>query len=293
MPFILNTALPLLVIFAMTVVGLELTPADFGNVRRYPGVMAAVLIGQWIALPLAAILVVHALSLPPAFAVGLLLVAAAPIAALSNYYAMLARARLALAVTLTAVSSVAATVTMPLIATVSVELLQLETMNFELPAAKLLQQTAIGLLLPIAAGMTIRRFASRWVERRGQLLRALSLVALAAIVGFIVVDQMALIRAQMTALVAGALLYTSLALAIGFVFSRAAARSRDGVGALLFGFPAHNISIAILVAVAALGRTDIASFGAVLFLVQAAVLVPLAMAFSARRPLVVLGERVE
>ncbi len=45
MHFVLNTGLTLLVVFVMTVVGLELTAADFANVRRYPKAMALVLAG--------------------------------------------------------------------------------------------------------------------------------------------------------------------------------------------------------------------------------------------------------
>ncbi len=84
-------------------------------------------------LPLAAVLIVRGLALPPALAGGVIIIAAAPIAALSNYYALLARADLALAVALTAVSSLAATVTMPLIVALGFKLLRLDAAGFEPP----------------------------------------------------------------------------------------------------------------------------------------------------------------
>jgi len=285
MQFILSIGLPLLVMFAMTVVGLELTPADFANLRRYPRPMVLALLSQWTLLPLAAVAVVRALELPPALALGLLLIAAAPIAALSNYYAMLAQSRLALSVTITAVSSVAAIITMPTIIALTFWLMRLEAAGIELPLAKILQQTVVGLLIPIALGMTIRRLAPDWVARRRRLLLGLSLLALALIVAFVIVDQVALIRAELPILVAGSLFYTVLALAIGWLTCRFATAEVEGRRALLFGFPARNITIATLVAVAAFGRTDVASFGAVFFLVQATLLVPLALAFSSHAAL--------
>jgi BASS family bile acid:Na+ symporter len=285
MQFILTIGLPLLVIFAMTVVGLELTPADFTNVRRHPRAILLALFAQWVMLPLAAVVLARGMALSPSMAVGLLLIAAAPVAALSNYYALLARARLAISVTITAVSSIAATITLPVVLALSFRLLRLESAEIELPLAKILQQMIVGLLLPVAFGMAIRRIAPGWVKRWQRTLLGLSLVALAAIVGFIVVDQLALIRAELPILIAASLAFTVLTLAMGWLLCQFATAEPDNRRALLFGFPARNISIATLVAVGAFGRTDFASFGAVLFLVQATVLVPLALAFSGYRAL--------
>ena len=56
---ILDVGLQQLVVFVMTA-------TDFANVRRYPGAIALVLVGQWIALPLAATLFVQGLRMPDA-----------------------------------------------------------------------------------------------------------------------------------------------------------------------------------------------------------------------------------
>jgi ABC-type transport system involved in cytochrome c biogenesis permease subunit len=71
-------------------------------------------------------------------------------------------------------------------------------------------------------------------------------------------------------------------LAAGGSMPLLATADRAARRALLFGFPARNVSIATLVSVAALGRTDFASFGVVFFLVQAAILVPLALVMASR-----------
>lgn len=284
MHFVLDTGLPLLVVFVMTVVGLELTAADFANVRRYPKAMALALAGQWIALPLAAMLIVQGLGLAPALAGAIAIIAAAPVAALSNYYALLARANLALAVTLTAVSSLAATATMPLIATLGFRLLRLEAAGLDLPIAKLLAQTMFGLLLPVLFGMVLRRLAPGWAQRQRRLLQLWAALALVVIIAIVLIDQIDSVLAQLKVLVAASLLYTLSALGAGWLLGSLATSERDDRCALLFGFPARNVAIATLVAVATLGRTDVAAFGAVFFLVQAMVLIPLALSMAAAIP---------
>lgn len=282
MSFVLGVVLPALVVYVMTVVGMELTPADFARARRRPRAIVIVLAVQTVALPLLAVAIVRFLILPPSLACGIVIISAAPIAALSNYYALIARAEVALAVTLTAVSSVVAVATMPIVVLLASRTLGLDAAGFEPPFAKLMAQTVIGLLLPILLGMTIRRFLPDVVERRRGLLQALALAALAAIIAFVLTDQIEDVRRHWTILLASALCYTAAALVMGLLASRCMATDRRNRCALLFGFPARNVAIATLIAVTTQGTTDVAAFGAVFFLVQVVLLVPLARYIASR-----------
>ena len=116
MTILLDVVVPLLVIFVMTVVGMNLRYEDFVHVRRYPVRVPLIVIGQWVALTVVAGLIGRILHAPLPVAAGMLLVAAAPVATLSNYYTQLARGNLALAVAVTAVSNVLAVVATPMIA---------------------------------------------------------------------------------------------------------------------------------------------------------------------------------
>src|SRR5258708_28311424 len=98
----------------MVVVGMELTADAFRRVARRPGTVVAATIGQFLLLPVIGWLLVRCLSLQPAIERGVLLVAACPSGAMANVYTYLARANTALSVSLTAVSCLAAVVTMPL-----------------------------------------------------------------------------------------------------------------------------------------------------------------------------------
>ena len=110
---LVRVVIPAVVVFCMTVVGLDLTLEDFRRVRRHPRLVGVGVLGPVLILPPLAVALGHALALPPVVAEGMLLVAACPTAILSNLYTALARGTVALSVSVTAVSSVGSVVTLP------------------------------------------------------------------------------------------------------------------------------------------------------------------------------------
>ena len=242
MSFVLSVALPLLVVFTMFVVGLSVTRTEFGNLARRPRVTIAALAGQWLLPPAVAVLLVKLLALPGVLAMGVILAAAAPPAVISNYYALLARANVALAVTLTAVASLGAAVCTPLSASAAYWVAMRQSPVFDLPTAKVLQQTVIGLLLPVLVGMTVRHLASAWTTRHEQILRQLALLAVGLLVAFIVTDQIAFIRAQLALLLLTAALFTGVLLAVGWLVGRILTRAwrRKTGAAVRISRPQHG-----------------------------------------------------
>jgi BASS family bile acid:Na+ symporter len=281
LPFVLDVALPALVVLIMILVGLELTLADFSRVLHYPVPVAAALISQWIILPVVAVLLIRTLALPPVLAAGVILVAAAPIGAMSNYYSLLAGANLALSVTLTAVSSLLAVVTTPAIASLAFGLLFDESVGLELTVADVLMKTLTGLLIPISAGMAIRHAAPTWVLRHRPLLQNSSLLAVTAVAVFVMIDQLVAISGLIVLLIVTSLLFTFALLMTGWLAGLIAENPEDR-RAMLFGFPARNLAFATLIAVGAVGRVDVAAFAAVFFVVQVLMLVPLALFLRGR-----------
>ena len=69
---------PLTLLFLMSVVGLQLTPADFRRVAAAPKSIVVGTLGQIVLLPLMTWALVSSLRLPPEFAVGAILLAASP-----------------------------------------------------------------------------------------------------------------------------------------------------------------------------------------------------------------------
>ena len=219
MHFVVNLAIPVLVIFMMLVVGLALDLVDFQRVRKMPLLATVVLAAQTLALPLLAGILIHALHPEPGLAGGLILVAASPIAAISNYYSLLARGDAALAVTLTACSSALALLTLPLVAAAGFQVLVAQEVAIALPLGKTALQVLIGLVLPIIAGMTVRRFAPVWAQRHHRMLTRSSLAALALLVAYVVFDQAGVIIRGARELALAAILFTSATFGIGYALS--------------------------------------------------------------------------
>ena len=277
MTLLLEVFLPVLVVFIMTIVGMDLHFADFRRVRRYPLLVPAIVVAQWLAAILVAGLVGKLMDLSYSLAGGALLVAAAPVAALSNYYAQLANGHLALAVTVTAISTVLAVVLTPLAVAAGFALFLDSGATVDLPLRKMAQQTVLGLVLPLLAGMVIRLRAPGWSLRWRRRLQLLGFASSVAIFVFVVVAQFTTIRQQWVLLVEASLLYTFALLVVAVAATRLARLDHADCWALVWGFPARSLAVAALIATTVVGQLAMATFGAVLFAVHLATMIPLAL----------------
>lgn len=107
-------ALNVILALMMFGVSLSLRRADFTRIARSPKAPAVGLIAQFLLLPASSCLVTWALDVDPELALGMMLVAACPGGTFSNIMTWLGRANVAVSVSMTAVSSLAATVMTPL-----------------------------------------------------------------------------------------------------------------------------------------------------------------------------------
>lgn len=95
-------------------VSLNLKPADFRRVLTIPRAPVAGLFAQFLLLPLATCLFTWALKVDPQLALGMILVASCPGGSFSNIMTWLGKGSVAVSVSMTAVSSLVATVMTPL-----------------------------------------------------------------------------------------------------------------------------------------------------------------------------------
>lgn len=108
------TLLSIILAFMMFGVSLTLKPADFTRVLKFPRAPVAGLIAQFVLLPATTCFATWALRIDPELALGMILVAACPGGTFSNVMTWLARGNVAVSVSMTAISSLAATVMTPL-----------------------------------------------------------------------------------------------------------------------------------------------------------------------------------
>ncbi len=253
---------PLILFLLMTIVGLELTLADFGRVLASPRAVVGGTLGQWVLLPVMTWGVVVAFELTPAFGAGAVLVAVSPGAGMSNVVVALARANVALSVTLTATASVFAAIILPPIASSMMGLFVDGTASIEVPVQRLIIQLLLTLLAPIAFGMWMRRHHPDRADRLGPVLMRVTL----AVIVVVVAAGIATAPEEQRNMEGGAR-----ALAAAGVWTLLAGLMGWGVGALLrlsaedrftfaVEFAARNIAVSAIVAMSGLERLDLTFF---------------------------------
>lgn len=107
-------ALNVLIAIMMFGVSLELKPADFKRILQSPKAPIIGLLLQFLFLPLITCLVTWWLAIDPMLALGMMLVAACPGGTFSNIMTWMAKGNVAVSVSMTAVSSIAASVLTPI-----------------------------------------------------------------------------------------------------------------------------------------------------------------------------------
>ncbi len=139
--------------------GLTLSWEDFRRVTRFPQLVFYGLILQYTVMPFMGLASAWLYALPVPLAVGLILVASCPGGVASNVISYLAKADVALSVTMTAFSTVIAVVMTPLLTA------WLAGSRIEVPVWGLLRDTAGVVILPIALGLLLKRFFPRATRR--------------------------------------------------------------------------------------------------------------------------------
>jgi len=230
-------------------------------------------------LPLVAICLFWAASLDPIMGTGLLLIAAAPIGAMSNYYVNLARGDLAIAVLFTGTTSLLSFITAPLICLLIAGFLVHETIG-SIPFGQILRHTIPNVFAPVAAGMAARFWMRDWIVGWQRQMEMVGLAAVLALVATVLASQVGDVAVSMvgSAILLSAV-FTILLLGAGWCVAWLTApvmRQRRTIG-LMMGFPARNIGLSTLLAANVFVKIELAAFGAIFFVTQLLMLVPLAL----------------
>lgn len=183
--------LPILTVL-MFDLGLSLRVSDFVNIFKKPKAMFAGLAGQLIVLPLIALGIGSLFGLETEFFIGLMLIACCPGGSSSNVFSKLAKGDVALSVSLTAFSSVITLFTLPLIMQITTSRLG-EAVGITLPVGNLLKQNLFTMLLPIVAGICVRRYAETAALNIDKVLSKCAFPALMLLAGIFFVQNKAAI----------------------------------------------------------------------------------------------------
>jgi BASS family bile acid:Na+ symporter len=158
-------ALPLGLAFIMFAMGLTLKFTDFQRILTRPLAVFIGLFVQIICLPFAAFLLLQSWSVSPAFAVGIMILAASPGGITSNLLTHLARGDTALSVTMTAISSLLGMITVPLIVGFSLGYFLDMAQSSQLSVAKMVIGVFAVSTLPVLFGVSINQWRPRLAVR--------------------------------------------------------------------------------------------------------------------------------
>jgi BASS family bile acid:Na+ symporter len=281
---VIDIAIPVLTFLMMVTVGHGLTATELRRSATDIRASVTATVGQLVLLPLIATVIILVLRPSPAITAGLILVAASPGGAISNFYAHLVRANTALSVTLTAISCLVSFAAIPALVAAGFFFWLENQPDIEVPFATLTVQLLVLVALPVFLGMILRRWRPTTTETRDRFLQRLCLVALVALVSWIVKDLWHAIIASFSELLLASALFTLLAMAAGFSIAWATGRPAADRLTYLIEFPCRNLALALMVAITGLHRPDFVPFATVLFLTQVLVMLSAAAFLRRERP---------
>lgn len=252
---ITEVLLPVCIAGIMVVLGLSLTPDDFRRVLAIPRGVGIGLGNLLVISPLLALGIAELTGLAPELAVGLVLLGASPGGAMANLLTHLARGEVALSVTMTAVSSILALITVPLYLGLAIDHFGAD-LSDDFGMAGIVVRVFLITVVPLSIGMTVRHLRAAWVEDHYETARRLSLGLFVVVVVAAVASEADLIFDNIGAVAVAALALNVAAMGIGFGVSRLARLNTRQATAIAMELGVHNSTVAI--AVAALIDTEIA-----------------------------------
>jgi BASS family bile acid:Na+ symporter len=250
-----TVGLPIALAIIMFGLGLSLTVNDFRRVGRHPRAVAVALACQLLLLPAICFGLVVLLDLPPLLGIGMLLLAASPGGTSANLFSHLFRGDVALNITLTAINSMIALFTLPLITGMAIRYYD-QGQDVSLPFGEVVQVFAI-VLVPVVIGMVVRARAAAFAGRMERPVRIGSALILAVLVLGILLDQSENVGGYLADVGLATALFCAISLVLGYVVPKAAGVQEDQAIASSMEIGVHNATLAIFVAVEVLDETEI------------------------------------
>lgn len=264
--------LPIALAVIMFGLGLGLTLADFRRVVAYPKASVIALACQILVLPAICLGLVLLFDLPPVLAVGMMLLAASPGGTTANLYSHLFGGDVALNVTLTAINSVLAVFTLPLITNLSMTYFAAEAGTLGLQFDKSAQVFAV-VLVPVAIGMLVRARFAAFAERMDRPVKIASAVILAVVIVGAVAQELDDIGGYIRDVGLITLVFSVLSLTVGYWAPRLAKVGRGQSIASCMEIGIHNATLSITVALGLLGNAQMAipsaTYGVLMFFTAA------------------------
>lgn len=238
--------LPIALALIMGTLGLSLTPADFERIFTRPRGVLIGLANLLLLSPLLAFAIADLYGLQAAFAVGLVLLGASPGGTLANLLTHLARGDTALSISMTAISSIAAVVTVPLFLTAAVNHFD-SSVGHEVGMLGVVARVFGITVVPLSIGMWLRRRSPAWAIAIEPKAKRIAFAAFVAVVGGTVVSEFDRVTDDFAALALATLSLNVAAMSASFAIARLARLDQRQSTAISMELGIHNAALAIAV----------------------------------------------
>lgn len=280
---LIQIGLPISLFIIMVGVGLTLRVRDFYNVVYYPSALIFGTMAQILLLPAIGFGLGYVLQLPPAIAVGLVIIAACPGGTTSNVFAFLAKGNLALSILMTAAASLIAVLTLPLFATLAIDLFKDQALAepLQMPVLQTIIMLLAVVFVPVMLGMGLRAWKRQLAGKLEGVVGAFGMLVLFALVVVIVYQTRDHLWELLLQAGPAVIALNLVGIGIGFAVAKMArANFIDGL-TLAMELGIKNSTIGLTVALTLLGSADVAMPAALYGLLM----------FASAGVLVVIGRR--
>lgn len=258
---LISVGLPIALAIIMFGLGLSLTIGDFRRVARSPKAVIVALFLQVLVLPLVAFGLVLAFDVDPLLAVGVMLLAASPGGTTANLFSHLFRGDVALNITLTAINSVLAAVSIPVITNLAITYFQADG-DLGLQFGKVLQVVAI-VLIPVAVGMAVRQRSHDFAMRADRPVRIFSITVLVIVAVGALLGERANLGEYLEQVGLVTALFCLASLTIGYLGARVMGLNGPQSIATSMEVGIHNTTIALTIALSVLNSAEVAIAAAI------------------------------
>ncbi len=231
----------------MLSLGLSLTIDDFRRVLVYPKAVLIALVCQTLILPLICFAIVIGYSLPPDLAVGLMLRSATPGGITANLFSHVSNGDVALNITLTAINSLLALMTLPLILGLSMHYF-LAADQAVPPQFSKIAQVFVIIVGPVGLGMFLRTRFPALAARMAKPAKVLSGLLLLLMAALVIDREWSTITLYFATLGGAVLSFNLLSLGIGYGAGLITRLERRQAIAIGMEVGIHNATIAMAIA---------------------------------------------
>ncbi len=219
--YLTDILMPVALGVIMLGMGLSLVLDDFRRIVKYPKAASIGIINQIVILPAVGFLLVWLFGLKnPELAVGVLILAACPGGPTSNLISHISKGDTALSITLTAISSLIAVITIPLIINLALSVYMQQGEYIPLPVFDTIIKLILITLLPVGIGMLIRSKAENFAHKMNTPVKIVSGLLLFLIIAAAILNNKEIVVSSFTDIGPISLSLNALMLLIGYLSAK-------------------------------------------------------------------------